>query len=214
MASDSADSRRSKLPPAANTATTSAFQTPIQAAIQHIRAPIALGDISETAPAVAELEEARARLLDGAHELEQQQRQLDTIQREHTAAHGITPPGFGPSRLGHVQRRGRAVGEELAGVPSPIYSSPARNMRASRAAAANLHELEGEELRQQQHRVQELLDVAHEQQTSSVPPTDGSVLAGSQQDDRRLQVGGPRQTHQASLHGGGNLHTGRLPGSR
>ena len=79
MAGDSADSRRSKLPAAANTATTSAFQTLIQAAIQRIRAPIALDDISETAPAVAELEEARTRILDGARELEQQQCQLNTI---------------------------------------------------------------------------------------------------------------------------------------
>ena len=81
MAGDSTDSRRSKLLAATDAATASAFQTPIQAVVQRIRAPIAFGDHSETATAVAELEKARTRLLDGARELEQQQRQLDTIQR-------------------------------------------------------------------------------------------------------------------------------------
>jgi hypothetical protein len=43
-----------------------------------------------------------------------------------------------------------------------MYSSPVKNMRAAEAAAAELGNLEGEELRLQQHRLQELLATARQ----------------------------------------------------
>ena len=45
----------------------------------------------------------------------------------------------------------------------PKYSSPVKNLRAAKAAAAELSSLTGEALRKQQGRVQELLDIANKQ---------------------------------------------------
>ncbi|KAK1642782.1 hypothetical protein QYE76_060587 [Lolium multiflorum] len=91
-------------------------------------------------------------------------------QREYNRAHGLTPGGDEPSRAGHIRRRGRDLGAEIArdGAPSPapsaelpVYNTPDKNVRAAEAAAEELNRLEGEELRRQTRRVTELLNAAN-----------------------------------------------------
>ena len=45
--------------------------------------------------------------------------------------------------------------------PRPVYDTPAKNLRAAEAAAAELSGLTGEERRRQQQRVNELLRAAN-----------------------------------------------------
>ncbi|KAK1661764.1 hypothetical protein QYE76_049923 [Lolium multiflorum] len=98
--------------------------------------------------------------------------EMEITQREYNRAHGLTPGGDEPSRAGHIRRRGRDLGAEIArdGAPSPapsaelpVYNTPDKNMRAAQAAAEELNRLQGEELRRQTKRVTELLNAATRQ---------------------------------------------------
>ncbi|KAK1650400.1 hypothetical protein QYE76_068205 [Lolium multiflorum] len=120
----------------------------------------------------ADLEAHRQLLLKQTEELAAAKRQMEITQREYNRAHGLTPGGDEPSRAGHIRRRGRDLGAEIArdGAPSPapsaelpVYNTPDKNMRAAEAAAEELNRLEGEELRRQTRRVTELLNAANRQ---------------------------------------------------
>ncbi|KAK1666788.1 hypothetical protein QYE76_054947 [Lolium multiflorum] len=120
----------------------------------------------------ADLEAHRQLLLKQTEELAAAKRQMEITQREYNRAHGLTPGGDEPSRAGHIRRRGRDLGAEIArdGAPSPapsaelpVYNTPDKNMRAAQAAAEELNRLQGEELRRQTKRVTELLSAATRQ---------------------------------------------------
>ncbi|KAK1650796.1 hypothetical protein QYE76_068601 [Lolium multiflorum] len=120
----------------------------------------------------ADLEAHRQLLLKQTEELAAAKRQMEITQREYNRAHGLTPGGDEPSRAGHIRRRGRDLGAEIArdGAPSPapsaelpVYNTPDKNMRAAQAAAEELNRLQGEELRRQTKRVTELLNAATRQ---------------------------------------------------
>ena len=91
----------------------------------------------------------------------------------------------------------------------PIYSSPAKNMRAADAAAAELSFLSGDEWRKQQIRVNELLHAATQQQAvyARNNPGAGSALysAGG--------AGGKSAGHAASSpqgkHLAGSVNSGK-----
>ncbi|KAK1610784.1 hypothetical protein QYE76_034457 [Lolium multiflorum] len=89
----------------------------------------------------ADLEAHRQLLLKQTEELAAAKRQMEITQREYNRAHGLTPGGDEPSRAGHIRRRGRDLGAEIArdGAPSPapsaelpVYNTPDKNMRAAK----------------------------------------------------------------------------------
>jgi hypothetical protein len=94
-------------------------------------------------------------------------------------AHGFTPAGDGPSRAGQVRQRGRELGAELnPAAPSaklppiinkPTYSTPTKNLRVARYITSELDGLQGEDLREKQARIQELLNAADLQQQAMEP---------------------------------------------
>jgi hypothetical protein len=85
---------------------------------------------------------------------------------EYNTAQGYTSAGDGPSRAGQVRQRGRDLGAELnQAAPSaklppviakPTYSTPTKNLRATRYITSELAGLQGEDLREKQARLQEL----------------------------------------------------------
>ena len=146
----------------------------------------------------ADLEAHRQLLLKQTEELAAAKRQMEITQREYNRAHGLTPGGDEPSRAGHVRRRGRDLGDEIArdGAPSPapsaelpVYNTPDKNMRAAEAAAEELNRLEGEELRRQTKRVTELLSAANRQIADpryvNVPRTHARGAAGNDREGAR-----------------------------
>jgi hypothetical protein len=90
--------------------------------------------------------------------------------REYNIAQGYTPNGDGPSRAGQVCQRGRDLGTELnraapSARPSPViakptYITPTKNLHATRYITSELANLQGDDLREKQARLQELLDAA------------------------------------------------------
>ncbi|KAK1613867.1 hypothetical protein QYE76_019384 [Lolium multiflorum] len=62
----------------------------------------------------ADLEAHRQLLLKQTEELAAAKRQMEITQREYNRAHGLTPGGDEPSRAGHIRRRGRDLGAEIA----------------------------------------------------------------------------------------------------
>ncbi|KAK1613717.1 hypothetical protein QYE76_019234 [Lolium multiflorum] len=135
--------------------------------------PNASGSGPKAPPPPSRLDAVRAKLSTPlTPELAAAKRQMEITQREYNRAHGLTPGGDEPSRAGHIRRRGRDLGAEIArdGAPSPapsaelpVYNTPDKNMRAAEAAAEELNRLEGEELRRQTRRVTELLNAANRQ---------------------------------------------------
>jgi hypothetical protein len=128
----------------------------LETAVQHLRAAVDLS--TDPATAAAELEATRRRILEEALEVTAAQRQLETTLREYNSAHGLTPANDQPSHWGEVRRQGGDFGKALAhddqpasrlAVVQPTYNSPVKNMRVAEAVAAELGNLEGEELRQQ-----------------------------------------------------------------
>ncbi|KAK1612691.1 hypothetical protein QYE76_036364 [Lolium multiflorum] len=128
-----------------------------------LSSPLTAG--GDAATVEADLEAHRQLLLQQAEELAAAKRQLEITQREYEHAHGFTPGGNNPSRVGMIRRRGGGLGAEIdrdgaeAPAPSaelPVYNTPDKNMRAAEAAAEELNSLQGEELRRQTRRVAEL----------------------------------------------------------
>jgi hypothetical protein len=87
--------------------------------------------------------------------------------RKYNTAQGYTPAGDGPSQAGQVLRRGRDLGTELnlaaplarspLVIAKPTYSTPMKNLHAARYISSELAGLQGDELREKQARLQELL---------------------------------------------------------
>ena len=112
---------------------------------------------------------------------------------EHDAAHGFTPAAAEPSRAADTRARGGAIGRGFGAVWT-VYETPVKNMRAAEAAAVDLDQLAGEELKERIGRMRELLHAANTQQ------------------DRLHQLAKPAGSGFA-LHGGPGklLHTASSP---
>jgi hypothetical protein len=132
------------------------------------------------------------------------QRVLSTI-NEYNVAHDFTLAGDGPSRAGQVRQRGRELGAELnQAAPSarlppiinkPTYSTPTKNLRAARYITSELDGLQGEDLREKQAWIQELLDAADLQQQAMDPRGEAS----STRCENRIVVAGQNKSHGEAL---------------
>jgi hypothetical protein len=101
---------------------------------------------------------------------------MDSTLREYNTTQGFTPARDRPSQVGQVPQRGRNLGMELdrmappARLPpviaKPTYNSSSKNLRAVRYIASELAGLQGEDLREKQARLQELLSTAELQQAA------------------------------------------------
>jgi hypothetical protein len=154
----------------------------LDAAITDLRAPL---DISADPVKVSkDLERTRLNLLKEAVNVDDTHRCVLSTINEYNIAHGFTPAGDGPSRAGQVRQRGRELGMELnQAAPSarlpliinkPTYSTPTKNLRTARYITSELDGLQGEELREKQARIQELLDAADLQQQAMEPHGEAS----------------------------------------
>ena len=103
-----------------------------------------------------QLEARRKYVLEQAEVVAAKKRDLERSIREYESAHGLTPAPKQPSRLGEVRNRGKNLNAEIArdgrprGAASassysvlPMYDTPAKNLRAANAAAAELSNLSG-----------------------------------------------------------------------
>jgi hypothetical protein len=154
----------------------------LDAAITDLRAPL---DISADPVKISEdLEQTRLNLLKEAVDVDDTRRRVLSTINEYNVAHGFTPAGDGPSRAGQVRQRGRELGAELnQATPSaklppiinkPTYSTPTKNLRAARYITSELDGLQGEDLREKQARIQELLNAADLQQQVMEPRGEAS----------------------------------------
>jgi hypothetical protein len=144
----------------------------LDVAITDLRAPLDL--TADPAKLTEDLERTRRTLLKEAIGVEDTRRRVLSTLHEYNIAQGYTPTGDGPSRAGQVRQRGRELGAELnQAVPSaklppviakPTYSTPTKNLRAARYITSELAGLQGEDLREKQAWLQELLDAADLQQ--------------------------------------------------
>jgi hypothetical protein len=83
----------------------------LDAAITDLRAPL---DISVDPVKVSEdLERTCLDLLKEAVDVDDTRRRVLSMINEYNVAHGFTPAGDGPSRVGQVHQRGRELGAEL-----------------------------------------------------------------------------------------------------
>jgi hypothetical protein len=133
----------------------------LDAAIMDLRAPL---DISEDPLKVSEdLERTLLNLLKEGVDVDDTRRRVLSTINEYKVAHGFTPAGDGPSRVGQVRQRGRELGAELnQAAPSaklppiinkPTYSTPTKNLRTARYITSELDGLQGEDLREKQARI-------------------------------------------------------------
>jgi hypothetical protein len=154
----------------------------LDAAITDLRAPL---DISADPVKVSEdLERMRLNLLKEVVDVDDTRRRVLSTINEYNVAHGFTPTGDGPSRAGQVRQRGRELGTELnQAAPSaklppvinkPTYSTPTKNLRTARYITSELDGLQGEDLREKQARIQELLDATDLQQQAMEPCREAS----------------------------------------
>jgi hypothetical protein len=140
----------------------------LDAAITDLHAPL---DITADPVKISEdLERMRRNLLKEAVDVDDTRRRILSMINEYNVAHGFTPAGDGPSREGQVRQRCRELGAELNQVaPSaklppiitkPTYSTPTKKLRTARYITSELDGLQGEDLREKQARIQELLNAA------------------------------------------------------
>jgi hypothetical protein len=140
----------------------------LDAAITDLHAPLDL--IADPAKLFEDLERTRRNLLKEAIGVEDTRWRVLSTLHEYNTAQGYTPAGDGPSRAGQVRQRGCEQGAELnQAAPStklppviakPTYSTPMKNLRAARYITSELAGLQGEDLREKQAQLQELLDAA------------------------------------------------------
>jgi hypothetical protein len=141
---------------------------------------------------------------------------------EYNTAQGFTPAGDGPSRAEQVRQRGRELGAELnQAAPSaklppiitkPTYSTPMKNLRAVRYITSELDGLQGEDLREKQARIQELLDAADLQQQAMEPRGE---VSGTWHNNRIIVAGQNKSQGQASSPNHGPVEhsrSNRVPG--
>jgi hypothetical protein len=154
----------------------------LDVAITDLRASL---DISaDPVKASEDLERTRLNLLKEVVDVDDTRRRVLSTINEYNVAHGFTPTGDGPSRAGQVRKRGHELGAELnQAAPSaklppiinkPTYSTPMKNLRATRYITSELDGLQGEDLREKQARIQELLDAADLQQQAMEPRGEAS----------------------------------------
>jgi hypothetical protein len=144
----------------------------LDTAITDLRAPLDL--IADPAKLTKDLERVHRTLLQEVIGVEDTCWRVLSMLHEYNTAQGYTLAGDGPSRAGQVCQRGRDLGTELnQAVPSaklppviakPTYSTPTKNLRAACYITSELAELQGEDPREKQARLQELLDAADLQQ--------------------------------------------------
>jgi hypothetical protein len=192
----------------------------LDAAITDLRAPLDL--TADPAKLSEDLERTHRNLLKEAIGVEDTRWRVLSMLHEYNTAQGYTPAGDGPSRAGQVRQRGRDLGAELnQAVPSaklptviakPTYSTPTKNLRAARYVTSELAGLQGEDLREKQARLQELLDAADLQQQAIEPHGEAS---GTRHDNRIIVAGQNKSQAQASSPNHGPVEysrSNRAPG--
>jgi hypothetical protein len=126
----------------------------LDSAIIDLCAPL---DLTADPTKVAEnLEQACIALLGKAVDIDDTRRHVNSTLREFNTAQGYMPAGDGPSRAGQVRQRSRDLGTKLnRAAPSarlppiiakPTYSTPTKNLRATRYITFELPGLQVEEL--------------------------------------------------------------------
>jgi hypothetical protein len=154
----------------------------LDAAIKDPRTPL---DLTADLVKISEdLERTRRNLLKEAVDIDDTHRRILSMINEYNVAHGFTPAGDGPSRVGQVHQRGRELGAELNQaaplvklppiINKPTYSTPTKNLHAARYITSELDGLQGEDLREKQARIQELLNTADLQQQAMEPHEEAS----------------------------------------
>jgi hypothetical protein len=151
-------------------------------AIMDLRTPLDL--TADLAKLSEDLERTHRTLLDKAIGVEDTRRRVLSTLREYNTAQGYTPAGDGPSRAGQVRQRGRDLGTELnqaapSARSSPViakttYSTPTKNLHAARYITSELACLQGNDLREKQTQLQEILDAANLQQQVMEPDGEAS----------------------------------------
>jgi hypothetical protein len=141
----------------------------LDAAIKDLHALLDI--FADPAKDFEDLERTRLNLLKEAVDVDDTRRCVLSTINKYNVAHGFTPAGDGPSRVGQVRQRGRELGAELnQAAPSaklppiinkPTYSTPMKNLRATRYITSELGGLQGEDLWEKQAQIQELLDTAN-----------------------------------------------------
>jgi hypothetical protein len=154
----------------------------LDSAIIDLRAPLDLN--VDPAKLTKDLEQARLTLLNKAVGIEDTRRCVFSMLREYNTAQGYTPARDGPSRAGQVHQRGRDLGTELnQAAPSarsplviakPTYNMPTKNLRVARYISSELAGLQGDELREKQAQLQELLNASDLQQQAMEPDGEAS----------------------------------------
>jgi hypothetical protein len=154
----------------------------LESAIMDLRAPLNL--TADPTKLVEDLEQTRCTLLNNAVGIKDTRRHVFSMLREYNTAQGYTPAEDGPSQAGQVRQRGQDLGTELNQVaPSakspPViakltYSMPTKNLRAARYITSELAGLQGDDLREKQAQLQELLDAADLQQQTMDPDGEAS----------------------------------------
>jgi hypothetical protein len=175
----------------------------LDTSITDLRAPLDL--TADPVKLSEDLERTHRNLLKEAIGVEDTCWRVLSTLHEYNTAQGFTPAGDGPSRAGQVRQRGRELGAELnQAAPSaklppviakPTYSTPTKNLRAARYITSELAELQGEDLREKQARLQELLDAADLQQQAMEPHGEAS---GTRHDNRIIVAGQNKSQAQAS----------------
>jgi hypothetical protein len=159
-----------------------------------LHAPLDL--TADPAKLTEDLEWTRRTILQEAIGVEDTRRCVLSTLHEYNTAQGYTPAGDGPSRARQVRQRGRDLGAELnQAAPSaklplviakPTYSTPTKNLRAARYITSELAGLQGEDLREKQAQLQELLDATNLQQQAMEPDREASDT----RHDNRIVVAG------------------------
>jgi hypothetical protein len=166
----------------------------LDAAITDLRAPL---DLTADPVKISEyLERSHRNLLKEAVDVEDTRRRILSTIQEYNTAHGFTPAGDSPSQAGQVRQRGRELGAELNQaspsvrlppiITKPTYSMPTKNLHAVRYITSKLDGLQGEDLREKQAQIQELLDAADLQQQAMEPCGEAS---GTWHDNRIIVAG-------------------------
>ena len=127
---------------------------------------------------VADLEAKRVLLQKEAVAMITARDEFNRDLREYNAANGFTPVAVDTHRGAEVRQRGKGLNDEInrearpttsarsesrVSTGRPVYSSPAKNLRAAEAGRAELSGLTGDAWRAQQKRVNELVYVANQQ---------------------------------------------------
>jgi hypothetical protein len=193
----------------------------LESAIMDLHAPLYL--TADPTKITEDLEQARLALLDKAVGIKDTHQRVNSTLREYNTVQGYTPAGDGPSRARQVRQQGQDLGTELnRAAPSarsppviakPTYITPTNNLRAARYISSELAGLQGEELREKQARLQELLNTTDLQQQAMEPDREAS---GTQRDNCLAIAGRNKsQAQQASSPNQGRAEhsrSNRAPG--